>query len=274
MAVAETFTYRSDWHQADRASGLVRHYQAALEAVLALHPRLQRCVRFCSHCGIRYLTDPRNVWHAVARCPFGCSQQHRRRCASRRSTEYYQTASGKWKKKQLNSRRSERPTVSGGNRPTWPDLPPPDHALPDTAPPDLPPPDHAPPDHALPDHALPDHAPPDLPRPDLSQPDPAMRADSAATANSLSCRPEAPTASADPAERTQPEAAAELRVAGVVLDEARIARSPVLPYVRMVASLIEGRNIELPELIQALQNAVRQHRISRRRRVDYGRAQQ
>ena len=229
MAVAETFTYRSDWHQADRACGLVRHYQAALDAVLALHPRLQCCVRFCSHCGIRYLTDPRNVWRAVARCPFGCSQQHRRRCASRRSTAYYQTASGKWKKKQLNSRRSERPTVSGGNRPTLPDLPPPDHAPPDTA----------------------------------------MRADSAATANSLFCSPEAPTASANPAERTQPEAGAELRVAGVVLDEARIVRSPVLPYVRMVASLIEGRNIGLPELIQALQNAVRQHSISRRRRVDY-----
>ena len=110
---------------------------------------------------------------------------------------------------------------------------------------------------------------PDLPPPDLPPPDTAMRADSATTANSLSCSPEAQTASANPAERKQPQAGAELRVAGVVLDESRVVRSSVLPYVRMVASLIEGRDIELPELIRALQNAVRQHSISRRRRVDY-----
>lgn len=99
--------------------------------------------------------------------------------------------------------------------------------------------------------------------------DAATLPESTAAANSISCGPESLTAAANPVEQEYPEAGAELRVAGVVLEEARIVRSPMLPYIRMVASLIEGRNIGLPELIQALQNAVRQHSISRRRRVDY-----
>lgn len=202
VAVAERFTFRRDWHEDECVSGLVRHYQAALDGVLAADPWLEKCVRSCSHCGIRFLTHPRNVWRDVLRCPFGCRQQHRRQRASERSTAYYQTAGGKSKKKKLNCRRSERATVSSGNQPA-------------------------------------------------------------------SSGHESQAATAGPAEQEHPEAGAELRVAGVVLDEARIARSPMLPYVRMVASLIEGRNIGLPELIQALQNAVRQHSISRRRRVDY-----
>ena len=235
VAVAERFTFRRNWHEDESVSGLVRHYQAALEGVLAGDPWLVKCVRSCHHCGIRFLTHPRNVRRDLLRCPFGCRQHHRQQCASARSTAYYQTAGGKSKKKKLNCRRSERPAVSGGNHP-----------------------------------ALSDHAPPTPGSPENhATHDAATLPESSAAANSPSCGHVTPSAAADPAEREQPEANAELRMAGVVLDEARIVRSPVLPYVRMVASLIEGRNIGLPELIQALQNAVRQHSISRRRRVDY-----
>ena len=238
--MAERFTFRRDWHEDECVSGLVRHYQAALDGVLAVDPWLEKCVRSCSHCGIRFLTHPRNASHAILRCPFGCRQQHRQQRASERSTAYYQTASGKGKKKKLNCRRSTRPIVSDGNQPV---------SL-----------DHAPPAPSPPEN----HA-----APEPTTYDAATLPESTAAANSISCGPESLTAAANPVEQEYPEAGAELRVAGVVLEEARIVRSPVLPYIRMVASLIEGRNIGLPELIQALQNAVRQHSISRRRRVDY-----
>ena len=251
VAVAERYTFRRDWHEDECVSGLVRHYQAALDGVLAADPWLEKCVRSCSHCGIRFLTHPRNVWRDVLRCPFGCRQEHRRQRASARSTAYYQTDSGKGKKKKLNCRRSERATVSSGNQP----------ASPNDAPRVPSPPEN----HAAPEHATHDSATTHEPEPAT---EPATQP-ATVTASSISRGHESQTAVADPAEHEHPEAVAELRVAGVVLDEARVARSPVLPYVRMVASLIEGRNIGLPELIQALQNAVRQHSISRRRRVDY-----
>lgn len=165
---------------------------------------------------------------------------HRQQCASRRSTAYYQTAAGKGKKKTINGRRCGCPNVSSGHHPT--------------------PPDHTPPDVGLPDnHASPEPATPDA----------VTQAESATAANRPSCGHDTPAATADPVEQETSDSGAKLRVAGVVLDEARVVRSPVLPYIRMVASLIEGRHIGLAELIRALRNAVRQHKLARRRRVDY-----
>ena len=54
-------------------------------------------------------------------CPFGCSESHRRREASRRSAAYYRTDEGRGKKRTLNSKRyrviandeSEAVTVEG-----------------------------------------------------------------------------------------------------------------------------------------------------------------
>jgi len=58
-------------------------------------------------------------------------------------------------------------------------------------------------------------------------------------------------------------------LAGLRLDESILMNSPLLPYVRMVASLIEGRSIGLVELVEALRKAMRQHSIANRRRIDY-----
>lgn len=69
-------------------------------------PELKRCVMQCVHCGIRFLTHPRNVGRLDLRCPFGCQRQHRRWRSKQRSAAYYRTASGKVKKKRLNARRS------------------------------------------------------------------------------------------------------------------------------------------------------------------------
>jgi hypothetical protein len=42
------------------------------------------------------------------RCPFGCSQAHRKEESKRRSLEYYQSPEGRKKKRELNARRSEK----------------------------------------------------------------------------------------------------------------------------------------------------------------------
>ena len=76
------------------------------------HPRLQPCLKQCAHCGIEFLTDPRNKWRTVLRCPFGCRLHHIRRCSTERSTAYYRTDSGRSKKNRLNGRRSERSSTA------------------------------------------------------------------------------------------------------------------------------------------------------------------
>jgi hypothetical protein len=60
-----------------------------------------------------------------------------------------------------------------------------------------------------------------------------------------------------------------LPLEGVVLDESTLAMSRMLPYVRMVVSLIEGIPIGLKQLGDWLRQALRQHSIARRRRADY-----
>jgi hypothetical protein len=56
--------------------------------------------------------------------------------------------------------------------------------------------------------------------------------------------------------------------AGLAPDEHRFAAGMV-SYVRMVTSLIEGRQVSLMEILAMLERAVRQHSIGRRRRIDY-----
>jgi len=63
--------------------------------------------------------------------------------------------------------------------------------------------------------------------------------------------------------------AAESRLEGVVLDEASLAHSPMLPYVRMVVSLIEGVEFTCREVVHLLRQTLRQHSIGAGRGVDY-----
>jgi len=74
--------------------------------VLSSHPELAPCVKRCVHCGIRFLTHPRNAWRETVRCPFGCREHRRRECARQRTKAYYSTRAGQAKKKKLNMRRA------------------------------------------------------------------------------------------------------------------------------------------------------------------------
>jgi hypothetical protein len=55
----------------------------------------------------------------------------------------------------------------------------------------------------------------------------------------------------------------------VVLDEARVTHSPLLPYVRMLVSLIEGIRLTCQQLVRLLLRALRQHSFVFRSRIDY-----
>jgi hypothetical protein len=66
-----------------------------------------------------------------------------------------------------------------------------------------------------------------------------------------------------------PEPPLTLPLEGLSLDEASVAQSPMLGYLRMVASLIEGRSIGREELVEALQRSMRQRSLAQRSRSDY-----
>ena len=224
IAVQEVFSFSKDWHRDDRAKPLVRHYQVALDAVLRDHPHLERCVVYCCHCGIRFLTDPRNAGRVDLRCPFGCRKDHRRELANRRSAKCYQTAAG-WKKKLLNARRSRSVDSSAGHKHTAGD-------------------DLAPSDDLARDVSF-----------DLQ------------TAKPQSAESQHGSESVEHLEQTPWKV--ELPLEGLVLDEASVVHSPVLPYVRMVASLIEGRRISLDELVETLRKTMRQRSMAGRTRREY-----
>ena len=77
-----------------------------------------------------------------------------------------------------------------------------------------------------------------------------------------------PQADAPPGSEPLPGAAG-LRREDVVLDEASVANSPMLPYVRMVVSLIEGVEFTCREVVHLLRQTLRQHGIGVGRGVDY-----
>jgi hypothetical protein len=85
----------------------------------------------CRHCGIFFLTHPRNAGRRDLRCPFGCREAHRRQASAQRSAAYYRQPEGKRKKRDLNQRRPRkygppkpaphppRPRAPQRRRPRW-----------------------------------------------------------------------------------------------------------------------------------------------------------
>lgn len=61
----------------------------------------------------------------------------------------------------------------------------------------------------------------------------------------------------------------ELRLQGVVLSESSVVKSPMLPHVAMLVSLIEGIELSCNRIVELLRQAMRQHSIVYRTRTDY-----
>ena len=238
--MAELYTYREDWHLGDQAERLVGQYQLTLDAVVRAHPELQPCAVRCCHCGIRFLTHPRNARRENLGCPFGCRERHRRQRATERARKYYQTDSGRRKKKRLNGLRC-KPShdISGASLVESP---------------------------ALVEERSAE---------ELSVLEPAgdslhgERVHGTAAELELASEPSASPANVARPRESGPRKIVALQVADIVLNELTLANSRVLPYVRMVASLIEGRMINRQELIAALRKRMRQHSIGRRSRREY-----
>jgi hypothetical protein len=171
IQIAAHFRFVGDWYRTDPVAALVLAYYALLRSVLRAQPELRRCRVRCRHCGIFFLTHPRNAGRQDLRCPFGCREAHRKHQSNRRSTEYYRDEHGKEKKRAQNARRRKTPA-----RPP----PPPSPVT---------------------------ELPPAWPR-------------------------------------------------------------PMLPYLQMVTSLLEGRPVSLAEVVGMLRRALRQHRMVRARRID------
>ena len=89
---------------------MVGQYYVVLRTVLRTRTELRRCVTRCRHCGIFFLTHPRNAGRWDLGCPFGCKEAHRKRRSTQRSVEYYSTEEGKTKKKIQNGKRQHRET--------------------------------------------------------------------------------------------------------------------------------------------------------------------
>lgn len=87
-------------------------YYVVLRSVLRVKPWLRKCLARCRHCGIFFLTDPRNAGRRDLGCPFGCSRAYRQRRSTQRSVAYYREPEGKIKKQALNARRTQSPPPS------------------------------------------------------------------------------------------------------------------------------------------------------------------
>jgi len=61
----------------------------------------------------------------------------------------------------------------------------------------------------------------------------------------------------------------ELWLEEVMLDESSLARSPMLPYVRLMLCLVEGFERSCDEVARLLRRGLRQHSTAYRRRTDY-----
>lgn len=232
MTLAEVYTFREDWHQAACASPLIRQYQVALDAALRHRPELQVCAVACRHCGIRFLTHPRNACRKDLRCPFGCRKHHSRQSANARSRLHSQSDSAKRKKKRLNAKRSpcgcetqivsarddrglavsveksttaELVNIVGDDAGSWESLPEQEHVE-----------------------------------------------------KQVVTVVELPL-----------ELSLELSIKGCVLDEDTLVTSSVLPYLQMVASLILQRTVSREELLTRLRRHMRQHSIGRLSRGGY-----
>ena len=180
VQIQELFQFCPDWY---RRSELVRarvgQYYVVLRSVVRHRPPLRRCLSRCRHCGIFFLTHPRNAGRRDLGCPFGCQAAHRKQSSTARSVAYYRNSVGKQKKRTQNNKRRNHP------------------------------------------------------------------------------------GRADPPRRVTIGGEGEER------QQLQLQANPVLGYIGMVVSLIEGRRVSQEEIVEMLARVVRQHSISRRRRMEY-----
>ena len=255
LAIEKVFSFRRDWHLDERANPLVRQYRTTLESVLESQPQLRVCLTRCAHCGIEFLTDPRNLRRTDLRCPFGCRRHHCRQRSGHRSAAYYRTVAGRFKKKRLNARRTAGVVRCAQVAQPGPATP---------LPPDTPTEPATPAEPSTPaEPATPTAA--DAPTAAATPPAPVNA--TAALAERSSSRVVVPLAPATADRSADPEF--ELRVGEVVLSRSSLSRSGMLPYVGLLFRLIDGLELSRGELLELLERSLRQRRMVSRGRREY-----
>ena len=190
------------------------------------------------HCGIRFVTDPRNAWRRNLGCPFGCRQHHRKQCSNQRSRDYRHTPEGREKKRLLNAQRSLRVNPFVGDQPASDDELEPDDEL----------------------------AREDSVESPTAEPCSSESQQESSSGDQQSCCPheDKPQPSPDiPPEDMQ------LVLDEVVLTPDIVKSSPMLPYLTKLIRLIEGRPLRQNDLVAHLLEALRQHSMAYRTRTDY-----
>jgi hypothetical protein len=108
IQIQKYFQFGPGWYRCQvEIRDLVLQYYFVLRSVLRAKPCLRQCLTRCRHCRIFFLTHPSNSGRRDLGCPFGCRDEHRKRHSRKRSTEYYRTAEGKFKKRMQNSKRTK-----------------------------------------------------------------------------------------------------------------------------------------------------------------------
>jgi len=200
---------------------------------LRRHPQWEECAVCCFHCGIRFFTHPRNAKRQDLRCPFGCRKHHRRQCGNARSRKYNQTLKGQANKKKLNIAARLKAEKAASI---------------DTAVPLA-----------------------------FVEPSGQFPADSSSGVSPDAATVETTAIDASPSLDVFPWVDASLAMReelplnldGFVLEESTLASSRVLPYVRMLVSVLEGKAISREELIAALRTRIRRRSIGRVSRREY-----
>ena len=214
-----------------------------------------RCLVRCRYCGIRFLTHPCNARRRDLHCPFGCRKEHRRQCANRRSAKHYRTLKGRTNKKARNGQRSDREQSSHGGSQSAGLAPLDDSATSNSCDGES--------DQPISDPSAHGRQPVDL-------------ANASATLNARGSESDQPTSVTSAPTRTSAEHSETtppchgwLLLEGVRLNAASVVNSPLLSYLRLVASCIERRTIGRHELVQALLRTLRQRSLSARPRTTY-----
>lgn len=108
VTIQSAYQFTLDWYREGEVRESVLLYYWVLRQVLRDNPHLRICLTRCKHCGIFFLTHPRNAGRSDLSCPFGCRQAYQKENLKKRSIKYYQSEKGKKKKKERNERRNRQ----------------------------------------------------------------------------------------------------------------------------------------------------------------------
>jgi hypothetical protein len=253
----------------------------------------------CKHCGIRFFTHPRNAGREDLSCPFGCREHHHRQLGKERSRRHSQKPESKTKKAFRNAQRSFPADFDGANFSADGNLSSSDNASPSVDPSgevdDVAHVDVAcefSSDHccgattegnletrdesAVPAGTLPTVAPAEGREPRIAGGDTRPEGDgsfpgmvSAELPAAKPCRTDSHQEATNIENPEQALLNLEISLGGLVLDGASVVKSPILPYVRMVVTVIARESISKNELFAGLLKIVSQRSIDQQTTTRY-----